>query len=192
MDTCGAPQVIEAPVPDAAAEPARRVAPVVGVEAAAFGGEPQWVGGRPGIGDVGGRVGRGSEAEGVECGVAGSVGVVVAVEVVVEACFRVGVLSGKAERGVGGGVAVPPCGPPGCRSAAPGRLAGGGDKFGGGAGEVGDDGEGTRVGLGVVEESAFVLDERAVSIVFPGQNGGSGLVDLSSKSVSAAMLPAAS
>ena len=66
---------------------------------------------------------------------------VVAVVVVVEGGFGVGVLAGVAEWGVCGGVAVEGGGAPEGGAGVAGDVAGFVDEFGGCADEVGDDGE---------------------------------------------------
>jgi hypothetical protein len=71
----------------------------------------------------------------------------VAEVVVVEGGFRVRVLAGEAEGGVGGGVPVPSSGAPKGGAGVPGDVAHFVDEFGGGADKVGDDGEEARVDL---------------------------------------------
>jgi hypothetical protein len=83
-------------------------------------------------------------------------------------CFRVGVLAWETQRRVGGRVAVPGGGATERAAGVPGDVAGLVDEFGGGADQVGDDGEEAGVDLVLAERLTFVLRQRSVTVVVPG------------------------
>src|SRR5882757_4819316 len=143
-------------------------------------GEAERVGPRMRVVDVRVLVGGGGQTERVRADVAGGLGVVVAEVVVVEAGFGVGVLTGEPQRARGGaavrllrsGRRAPQRG-----AALPDELSVAGQEFGGGAGDVGDDGEETDVDVGLGEavdivpgRAVFDLGQRIrrVRLVVPG------------------------
>src|SRR3954447_18799718 len=90
------------------------------------------------------------EPERIRADVAGGFGVVVAEVVVVQARFEVGVLAGEAEGAVEGTWWGGEGGAPERGAVLPGQGAVGGDQFGGGTDQVGDDG--VEMGLGLARE----------------------------------------
>ncbi|GAA2730729.1 hypothetical protein GCM10010360_12770 [Streptomyces nogalater] len=125
--------------------------------------EAERVAGRVRVVYVTGRVGGRRQPEGVGGDVAGGMGVVVAVVVVVEARLRVEVLAGEAQGCVGGRGRVP-CGDAPQRAATvPGDAALLVDEFGGCADQVGGDGEEACVDLFLrarVDEPLGLSDRR--------------------------------
>lgn len=133
------------------------------------------------IGDVGVGVGCRVQAEGVGGEVAGGGGVVVAVVVVVEAGFGVPVLPGEAERTIDDDAGLRGRGPgadgvaPRGGTGLPGDRPGGGEQFGGGADEVGDDGVEAVVHFGLGEFApgrGVVLAEGDSRVRVAGPGGG--------------------